>query len=143
VAIPELKLKPRSRPQSADMDHVIVTTGQILSNSLIFRLQKLVTHTVHLFKKWPKTGPFSLHCPPIGVTFTAFNFALFKRSKMFCKGYLTLGEFILGETGQATQNLDLARGVTLPESRMAEGEQRSSSTSQSYSSVWDTTPNRR
>jgi hypothetical protein len=28
VAIPELKLKPRSRPQSADMDHVIVTTGE-------------------------------------------------------------------------------------------------------------------
>jgi hypothetical protein len=28
VAIPELKLKPRSRPQSADMDYVIVTTGE-------------------------------------------------------------------------------------------------------------------
>ncbi len=30
VPIPELKLKPRSRPQSAEMDHVIVTTGKNL-----------------------------------------------------------------------------------------------------------------
>ena len=37
VAIPELKLKPRSRPQSADMDHVIVTTG---GNYAIYRYSR-------------------------------------------------------------------------------------------------------
>jgi hypothetical protein len=56
---------------------------------------------------------------------------------------ISQGEFILGETEQTSQNPDPAERATTQESRVAEGEQRSSSTNQSYSSVWDTTPNRR
>jgi hypothetical protein len=40
VPIPELKLKPRSRPQSAEMDHVIVTTGKTTSQWLILDVQQ-------------------------------------------------------------------------------------------------------